>query len=348
MEVLRLGILGTARISRAALIDPARQVSDTVVAAVAARDLPRADAFALSHGIATAYGSYDELLADPSIDAVYNPLPNSLHGPWTMRAIAAGKHVLCEKPFASNAAEAQQVADAAAASGLVVMDAMHYRYHPLIQRAQEIIRDGTIGRVWNIECETKFVIPDPADIRYNYRLGGGALMDGGCYSIDFIRLVLDADARSASSGGGLPATVTGALADPLPGDGRFVDRALTARFTTTDAGTSAWFDSAFQMDGEFQAVAHVAGEEGSLWLTNFILAHEGRLVVTKKGSAVVDEQGDGDTTYVWQLRAFAGAIVRGEPFPTTAASAVATMRLVDDTYTAAGLPLRGQDPGTDK
>ena len=116
------------------------------MAAVAARDKSRADAFALRHGIPTAYGSYEDMLADPDIDAIYNPLPNSLHGPWTLRAIAAGKHVLCEKPFASNADEAAQVADAAAASGLVVMEAMHYRYHPLTRRLSDARRRTRAGR----------------------------------------------------------------------------------------------------------------------------------------------------------------------------------------------------------
>ena len=119
MDVLRIGVLGTARISATALLGPAASTPEVTVAAVAARDQYRAEAYAEQHGIPVAYGGYEALLADPDIDAVYNPLPNSLHGPWTLRAIAAGKHVLCEKPFASNAYEAAQVADAAAASGLV-------------------------------------------------------------------------------------------------------------------------------------------------------------------------------------------------------------------------------------
>jgi len=331
--VLRIGILGTARISLPALIAPARHVSEALVTAVAARDAARAEAFALSHGLAVTYGSYDELLADPDIDAVYNPLPNSLHGPWTMRAIAAGKHVLCEKPFASNAAEAEHVAAAAEASGLVVMEAMHYRYHPLIHRMTEIIRDGTLGPPRHIQCWTSFVIPDLTDIRYDYRLGGGALMDGGCYAIDFIRLVANGEP-----------SVTGALADPLPGGSPLVDRAMAVRLTGD--GLDAWFDSAFTRNGEFRAEAHVVGEDGDLRLSDFILAHRGRLVATRHGSVVADEQGAGDmglseTTYVWQLRAFAAAVLRGEPFPTTAANAAGTMRLIDEAYAAAGLPTRG-------
>ena len=206
-----MGTLGSSRISLPAFIEPAASVPEVTVAAVAARDKPRADAFALRHGIPAAYGSYEELLADPDIDAIYNPLPNSLHGPWTLRAIAAGKHVLCEKPFASNADEAAQVAAAAAASGLVVMEAMHYRYHPLTRRLSELVAE--LGPVQHLQCWTSFAIADPDDIRYDFDLGGGALMDGGCYAIDCLRL-LGGDAAFRDRGARRPVP-----AFPRPGPG---------------------------------------------------------------------------------------------------------------------------------
>src|SRR5256885_6126119 len=196
--MLRIGTLGSSRISRPALIEPAASVPEVIVAAVAARDLARAEAYALRHGIEKAYGSYQELLDDPEIDAVYNPLPNSLHGPWTLRAIAAGKHVLCEKPFTSNADEAAQVVRAAEDSGLVVMEAMHYRYHPLIARLREVT--AGLGPVRHLQCWTSFAIGDPADIRYDFALGGGALMDGGCYAIDVLRLLGAGDGQSEPPG----------------------------------------------------------------------------------------------------------------------------------------------------
>jgi len=227
--MLRIGSLGSSRISQAALIEPADSVPEVTVAAVAARDMARAEAYALRHGLERAYGSYEELLADPDIDAVYNPLPNSLHGPWTLRAIEAGKHVLCEKPFASNADEAAQVAQAASASGLVVMEAMHYRYHPLTQRLTEVV--GELGPVRHIQAWTSFAIVDPGDIRYDYGLAGGAMMDGGCYAIDCLRLL----------GGDVP-SVTGALADPVdPGAvPEAADRSLAVRlaFPGRRAGSS--------------------------------------------------------------------------------------------------------------
>jgi predicted dehydrogenase len=335
VDLLRIGTLGTSRISEAALIDPATSVPEVTVAAVAARDKYRADAFALRHGIPASYGSYQDLLADPGIDAIYNPLPNSLHGPWTLRAIAAGKHVLCEKPFASNADEAARVADAAAASGLVVMEAMHYRYHPLTRRLSELVAE--LGPVQHLQCWTSFAIKDPDDIRYDFDLGGGALMDGGCYAIDCLRLL------GGSEGQGPPA-VTGALADPCPAaPGRrpeeVADRSMAVRLAFT-GGATGWFESSFTMDGEFRADVHAICAGGQVRLENFIFAHRARLVATRNGSVVADEQGGGDSTYVGQLCAFAAAIAAGPgaaSVPTSAANAVLTMRLIDDAYRAAGL-----------
>jgi predicted dehydrogenase len=339
MDVLRIGILGTARIAEKALIDPAVQVPEVTVAAVASRDLARAQAYGLQHGIPGAYGSYDEMLADTAIDAVYIPLPNSLHGPWTVQAITAGKHVLCEKPFAANATEAALVAEAAAASGLVVMEAMHYRYHPLIRHLREVVR--TLGPLQHIQCWTSFVIGDPDDVRYDFALAGGALMDGGCYAIDCLRLLGD-----GLPGGGEPA-VAAALADTARDSA--VDRAMAVRMEYP-GGATAWFESAFTSTGEFRADVHVTCEEGTAWVRNFIQAHEGTLEVTQAGSATAGDDTepdagghavlDGDTTYVWQLRAFAAAIETGAAVMTSAAHAIPTMRLIDDAYRAAGLPTR--------
>jgi predicted dehydrogenase len=330
--MLRIGTLGSSRISQPALIEPAASVPEVIVAAAAARDLPRAEAYALRHGLEKAYGSYEELLADPDIDAVYNPLPNSLHGPWTLQAIAAGKHVLCEKPFASNADEAAQVAEAASASGLVVMEAMHYRYHPLTQRLAEVV--GELGPVRHIQAWTSFAIRNPGDIRYDYGLAGGALMDGGCYAIDCLRFLGASDGQSEPS-------VTGALADPVEfaSGGAVADRSLAARLAFP-GGATGWFESAFTRDGEFRADLHVICEDGLVHLDNFIFPTRGRLVATRDGAVVADEEGVGESTYVYQLRAFAAAIASGDPVPTSAEHAAVTMRLIDDAYRAAGLAPR--------
>jgi predicted dehydrogenase len=203
------------------------------------------------------------------------------------------------------------------------MEAMHYRYHPLIGRLLQVA--GELGPVRHIQCWTSFVIPDPDDIRYDHDLGGGALMDGGCYAIDFMRLF------------GEP-SVAGALASPY-GPGSQVDRAMAVRLEYP-GGATGWLESAFTRDGEFRAEAHLICRDGQLWLSNFIFVHDGRLVATRGGSVLADEHGDGDTTYVWQLRAFARAVSGGPPVPTSAEHAVPTMRLIDDAYRAAGLALR--------
>ena len=184
---VRIGILGAARIAPTALIKPARGNAEVVVAAVAARDVSNAQAFAAKHGIARVHDSYEALLADPDLDAIYNPLPIGLHGRWTRAALTAGKHVLCEKPFTANAAEAREVAELAAKSGRVVMEAFHYRYHPCASRVDEIIASGELGKLKRVEAEWCFWMPKSSDNRYNYALGGGALMDLGCYAVDMVR-----------------------------------------------------------------------------------------------------------------------------------------------------------------
>src|ERR1700759_3307619 len=131
---LRIGVLGAARIAPQALLNPAKKNTEVVVAAVAARDVARAQDFAAKHGIARVHDGYDALLADPDVDAIYNPLPNSMPGRWTRAALAAGKHVLCEKPFTANAEEAREIAEVAAKSHLVAMEGFHYRYHPCALR----------------------------------------------------------------------------------------------------------------------------------------------------------------------------------------------------------------------
>ncbi|MEI8082305.1 MAG: Gfo/Idh/MocA family oxidoreductase, partial [Actinomycetes bacterium] len=168
VDQVRIGVLGAARIAPGALIKPAKDIAEVVVAAVAARDVSRAETFAAKHGIAGVHDSYEALIADPDVDAVYNPLPNGLHGRWTRAAIEAGKHVLCEKPFTANAAEAREIAELAAGSDRVVMEAFHYRYHPLALRAEEIIASGELGVLQRVDVAFCFPLPKFSDIRYDY------------------------------------------------------------------------------------------------------------------------------------------------------------------------------------
>ena len=164
-DTLRFGILGAAKIAPDALIRPASRSERAEVIAVAARDVERAQRFADEYGIGQVNRSYDELIRNPSVNAVYNPLPASLHAEWSIRALENGKHVLCEKPFAANATEAEQMVAAAEKTHLVLLEAFHYRYHPLVNRMLEIIGSGVLGGIQEVEGGFSIPIPDLDDIR---------------------------------------------------------------------------------------------------------------------------------------------------------------------------------------
>lgn len=322
---LRIGILGAARIAPLALINPARKSPEVQVAAVAARDVSRGRAFAAKHGVERVHDSYDALLADPDIDAVYNPLPNGLHGRWTRAALAAGKHVLCEKPFTANAAEAREIAGLAAESGRVVMEAFHYRYHPLALRVEEIIASGELGRLQRVEAGMCFPLPKFSDIRYDYALAGGATMDAGCYAVNMVR----------TFGGSTPKVVAAQakLRDPR------VDRAMSAELRFAEGHTGAircsmWSSALLQLS------ARVIGDRGEVRVLNPVtpqIFH--RLSVSSADGKRVERFGR-RATYSYQLDAFAAAVLRGEPVKTTPEDAVANMTVIDEIYAAAGLPLR--------
>jgi predicted dehydrogenase len=322
---LRIGILGAANIAPQALINPAKENSEVVVAAVAARDPSRARAFAAKHDIARVHDDYDKLIADRDLDAVYNPLPNGLHGRWTRAALAAGKHVLCEKPFTANAAEAREIAELAGQSDRVVMEAFHYRYHPLALRVEEIIASGELGKLQRVEADFCFPLPKFSDIRYNYSLAGGATMDAGCYAVHMVR----------TFGGGTPEVVSAQakLRDPQ------VDRAMSAelRFAAGHTGRvrcSMWSSHLLQIS------AHVVGDRGELRVLNPVmpqLFH--RLSVRSTDGKRVERFGR-RASYAYQLDAFAAAVLRGEPVKTTPEDAVENMTVIDAIYRAAGLPLR--------
>jgi predicted dehydrogenase len=185
-EPLRIGILGAARISDLSIIEPAHQLGHRLVA-VAARNRQRAELYAAENDIERVHDSYGEVINDPEVEVVYNPLPNSLHAPWNAAAIRAGKHVLSEKPFASNADEASYVHALAASTSQVVFEAFHYRYHPIFERLLEISNDGTIGELTHFHVTMSMPAPAPDDLRWSWSLSGGCLMDLGCYCVHVIR-----------------------------------------------------------------------------------------------------------------------------------------------------------------
>jgi predicted dehydrogenase len=320
---VRIGILGAARIAPLALIKPAQGNTEVVVAAVAARDVSRAQAFAAKHGIARVHDSYKALIADPDLDAVYNPLPNGLHGRWTRAALTAGKHVLCEKPFTANAAEAREIAELAAKSDRVVMEAFHYRYHPLTLRAEQIIASGELGKLGRVEVALCMLLPKFSDIRYDYSLAGGATMDLGCYAVHMVR----------TFGGATPEVVSAQakLRDPQ------VDRAMTAqlRFARGHTGRvrcSMWSSDLLQLS------AKVIGDRGELRVLNPVAPFRRLSVRSADGNRV--ERFARRTSFAYQLDAFAAAVLRGEPVKTTPEDAIENMTVIDAIYRAAGLPLR--------
>lgn len=324
---LRIGVLGAARITPMALLRPARQVAEAVVAAVAARDPARARAFAARHGIARVHDSYAALLADPALDAIYNPLPNSHHAEWTIRALEAGKHVLCEKPLASNAGEARQMAAAAARSGRRLVEAFHWRFHPLAARMREVLDSGVLGAVRHVEATMCIPLPLPNDIRYRFDLAGGATMDTGCYTISIVRFLAGAEPEV------LRAEARLARAD--------VDRWMTAELAFP-GGVSGRITCSLFSTTLLKMQAIVRGERGEMRVFNPIAPHFYNRLSVRTAAGRTAERVAGDPTYTCQLRAFVAAVRDGTPTPTDPTNAIANMEVIDAVYRKAGLPIRGR------
>jgi predicted dehydrogenase len=326
MNGVRIGVLGAARIAPAAVIGPARRLPEATVTKVAARDRQRAVRFAGKHGIPGVAADYQALLEDADVDAVYNPLPNGLHARWTLAALEAGKHVLCEKPFTANSAEARQVAAEAERTGLVVMEAFHYRYHPLAHRMRSIVESGELGTLRRVEASFCFPLPKFSDIRYQFDLGGGAMMDAGTYTVHIARLL----------GGQEPQVRAAAAKLRTPQ----VDRAMTAdlEFPAGHTGRiacSLWSSSVLHLS------AAAIGDRGRLRVFNPLAPQTWhRLTVEVDGGRRVEHL-PRRPTYDYQLEAFCAAVTRGEPTLTPPADSVANMTVIDAVYTAAGLKPRG-------
>ena len=321
MTTLRLGVLGAARITRSALLRPARALPDVSVDAVAARDPQRASAYATKHGIAKVHGTYDELLADPDLEAVYLPLPAALHGRWAIAALNAGKHVLVEKPFAANADEAQAVADAAAKADLVVMEAFHTLFHPVVDQLRGILQGGELGALQRATAMFCVPIPPGRDIRWNERLGGGALMDVGCYPVRMLQALF-----------GYDATVAGAIATTRNG----VDASMVATlaFPTLPSATvtaSMWSRHVFGSRVE------IVGDSGSLRVSWPYHPQAGGRIRLRSAAGTRTVKVDRGSTYGYQLDAFRDAVLLGKPPPSSLADSVAMMGLIDEIYRRAGL-----------
>ncbi|GIF08229.1 Gfo/Idh/MocA family protein [Actinoplanes siamensis] len=325
---LRIGLLGAARISRVALAEPARTGQVRLVG-IAARDRRRAEEFAAEHGVEQVLESYPAVIGSPVVEAVYNPLPNGLHGRWTRRAVQAGKHVLVEKPFAADAEEAAEVAALARRAGVVVLEGFHYYYHPVARRLRAALASGELGRLRHAEAVFHLPAPPDDDVRWSLPLAGGATMDLGCYCLHALRGL-------APWAGGEPAVVAARaeIRAGRPG----VDERLSAdlRYPSGATGTIRC-DMAATVR---RAVFRLVGTAGTITATEFVKPQVDDRVVVEIGGARRVEHLGRRSTYAYQLAAFTAAIRHGAPVPTGADDAVATMRLIDDCYRGAGLPLR--------
>ncbi|MET7889935.1 Gfo/Idh/MocA family protein [Streptomyces mirabilis] len=327
-EPLRIGVLGAARIAELSIVGPARTTGHRLVA-VAARDRDRAKAFAAAHGVERVADSYAELVADPEIEVVYNPLANSLHGPWNLAALQAGKHVLTEKPSASNTAEAAQVHEAVAKAGTVFMEGFHYLFHPVTRCLHELLDSGELGDLRHVETMVAMPAPPDDDVRWQLPLAGGALMDLGCYSLHAQRML-------APWAGGAPRLV-----------------AARGGEKTRAAGVDEWLDVDLEFPGgatgsarchmahhTWQMSCRVVGSRGEATAVNFVQPHLDDRVVVRTAAGERTEELGRRSSYTYQLEAFAAHLRRGTPLTLDADDALATMRLIDDSYRAAGFPVR--------
>jgi predicted dehydrogenase len=326
VEPLRIGVLGAARISELSIVGPAAATGTRLVA-VAARDPGRAEAFARTHGVERVHDSYAEVVADPEVEAIYNPLANSLHAPWNRAALLAGKHVLTEKPFASNSTEAAGVRDLVRGTPLVLFEGFHYLYHPLMRRLLALLADGELGTLRRVESTLLMTAPPDGDPRWSLELGGGALMDLGCYALHAQRVLGD-------YAGGEPTLVaaTGAERAGVPGVDEWADVELAFPSGATGLARCSMTSDHWDMS------LRVVGTAGTAYIPDFLYQRYDDRIVVAVGSQERTEHCGGDaTSYTYQLRAFVDAVRSGAPYRTDADDAVATMSLLDDCYRALGL-----------
>jgi predicted dehydrogenase len=326
---IRIGILGTGNIAARALLAPAKDVPEVSVTAVGSRDLARAQAYAAAQGLWRST-TYEGLLEDPEIDVVYITLPPSLHAEWSIRALEAGKHALCEKPLAANEAEARQVATVVRRSGRVYMEAFHFPYHPFAKRMRDLLDTQAIGAI--VRAEARFQIPGKyiaaGNIRRQFALGGGALMDAGCYAMNTLRMLL-----------GEPERVLEAAAQGEPGDPR-VDAGMRATLSFA-GGRTGRLHASFLAEDAPDVDVIIEGERGRLVVKSLYVPQWGGALRLEWDGHVYDEPADPTPSYVYQLRELVRCIRHGAPVLTSAENGAANMRAIDAVYRAAGLPLRG-------
>jgi predicted dehydrogenase len=322
---LRFGVLSTARIGTEKVIPGIQGASNCEVTAIASRDVDTASAAADRLGIAHSFGSYEALLASDLVDAVYVPLPNHLHMEWTLAAARAGKHVLCEKPLALSAADAQSMVDGCAAAGVAFMEAFMYRLHPLWLEVMALIRSGEIGRVRTVSTVFGYFNDDPANIRNRIETGGGALMDIGCYAINLSRMIFDGEPRRVEA--------------VMARHPEFGTDIVTTAVLEFDGGHAQFTVST--MAGHTQEV-QIIGERGRIVIPipfNVPPLDRSTIRLYRAGTPSVDHQTFTFAPcdpYTAQVEAFAEAVLTGIPVPTPPSDGVANMAVIESIVAAAG------------
>ena len=320
MNELRWGILSTAKIGREKVVPAMQRAARTKVVAIGSRDVERARDYARELSIPTVHGSYEELIADNNVDAVYIPLPNHLHAEWTMAAARAGKHVLCEKPLALSAAEAARMVAVCEHEGIVFAEAFMYRLHPSWQAVLDVVSSGRIGRLSAVQSWFSYYNDDPTNIRNRVEAGGGALYDIGCYCVSLSRLLF------GSEPGGIKGSV---LRDPELG----VD-VLTSGILEFDSGVASFMCSTRT---ETDQRVHIYGTKGRISVGipfNIPPDRQTEIYVTAGGDPPVAPATETMSfppadPYTVQAEVFAAAVLDGTPLPFDPTDAVANMRVID-------------------
>lgn len=321
MSTVRWGIISTAKIGAKHVVPALQQGSNIDVVAIASRSSASAEELATLLGIPKRYPSYEELLADPEVDAVYIPLPNHLHAEWTMRAAEAGKHVLCEKPLAMTAAQAQEMVDVCRSAGVKLMEAFMYRLHPTWVRVRELIDEGRIGELRAVQSSFSYFNDDASNIRNKLEAGGGALMDIGCYNVNVSRMLFGSEPTSVLA--------------RVRRDPRFGTDIVTSAILGFEFGGQSVFTCSTQLE-DHQAV-QILGTEGRIELEipfNIPPDRETRVFVTSGGSPPVAPDTEVLTfpaanQYTIQGELFSQAILDDGPVPTDPIDGVANMAVIE-------------------
>ncbi len=316
-KILQWGLLSTAKIN-SALFNPLKKSRRNHLLAVASRSAESAQAYAAEHGIPRAHGSYEALLADPQVDVIYNSLPNHLHAEWTIKALQAGKHVLCEKPFALTLAEVDEMADAAEKSGKVLAEAFMYRTHPQTKKAKELLDSGAIGQVLLIKGAFTFTLNRPGNYRSSPELGGGSLWDVGCYPVSYARSLLGLEPLKVF---GWQVTGKSGIDEVFSGQLHFPGEIL------------AQFDSGFR--APYRSFIEVVGAKGVLEIPAPFNPGRNTKMLIKRDGKIETIKTAGQNLYLGEVEDLADAVLLGKAPQVSLADSRATVAALLALYQSA-------------